>query len=705
MRFKDISDRLAEAERPNKWTTGVSMVDVNQDGLLDIYVCEVGSYLKIEGDNKLYINQGNDESGIPSFKQEAKKFGLDLVGFSTQASFFDYDLDGDLDMYQLNHSVHSNGTFGKSDIRNSSHPLAGDRLMRNDNGRFTDVTQSAGIYNSPLGYGLGIGISDINNDGYPDIYIGNDFHEDDYLYINQGDGTFKESLEQMIRHTSRFSMGNDLADINNDGLIDILSLDMLPRDYQMLKASGGEDSYDVYQYKLKFGYKDQHARNTLQLNRGNNKFSEIGLLSGIAATDWSWSGLVADFDLDGMNDIFVANGIVGRTNDLDYINFISNDAIQYRLEGDMSDDELVLTEKMPKVLIPNYAFKNNGDLTFEDVSSEWGLNQPTFSNGAIYVDLDLDGDLEIVTNNIDQEASIYLNNTLEQTPSANYLKMKFAGPDLNPKGVGVKVTIPFAETTIIRELYPVRGYQSTLSHSLHIGLDSIENVDQIRVEWPDGKAQLLRNVPSNQTILVSYSDASLMEDDNLIRTPQPNPEDISATTGVKFEHRENNFVEFHRESLIPYMISAEGPAYAQGDLNGDGLDDLFFGGAKHQPSYIYIQLANGQFEEQKLQEDSVYEDVDAKIADFDNDGDNDLIVLSGGNEFFGESDYLRPRLYLNGGGGSLQKDVSAFSNLYVNGSKLAIADVDDDNDLDIFIGARVNTTNLWHQATELSDDQ
>ena len=432
LQFQDISGRLEQKNRDNKWTTGVAFIDVNNDGKLDIYVCEVGSYLKIDGENKLYINQGNDDTGLPLFKEEAKKYGLDLVGFSTQAAFLDFDLDGDLDMYQLNHSVHSNGTFGKSDIRSESHPLAGDRLMRNDNGKFVDVTETAGIYNSALGYGLGIGISDINSDGYPDIYVGNDFHEDDYLYINQGDGTFKEQLADMIQHTSRFSMGNDLVDINNDGKIDILSLDMLPRDYDKLKASAGEDNFDVYQYKLKFGYKHQHARNTLQLNRGSGKFSEIGLLSGVAATDWSWSGLVADFDLDGFNDIFIANGIVGRTNDLDYINFISADAIQYRLEGDMTNEELVLTEKMPKVLIPNYAFRNTGNLSFDDVSQEWGLDQSTFSNGAVYVDLDLDGDLDIVTNNIDQEASVYRNNS--SASGHNYLKLRFKGPELNPFG-------------------------------------------------------------------------------------------------------------------------------------------------------------------------------------------------------------------------------------------------------------------------------
>ncbi len=687
MNFQDVSKTLGEVPRANKWATGVTMADVNGDGKLDIYVSEVGAYLGIEGQNRLYINKGNDEKGNPILEEESKKYGLDLVGFGTQAAFFDYDLDHDLDVYILNHSVHSNGTFGRSEIRDESHPLAGDRLMKNENGKFVDVTEESGIYNSPLGYGLGIGISDINSDGYPDIYVGNDFHEDDYLYINNGDGTFRESLGEMIRHTSRFSMGNDLSDINNDGLVDILSLDMLPREYDKLKSSAGEEAYDVYQYKLKYGYKDQFARNTLQLNRGNNKFSEVGLMAGIAATDWSWSGLISDFDLDGYNDLFIANGIKGRTNDLDYINFISNDAIQNRLEGDMTEEELVLTEKMPVVKVPNYAFRNVNGLRFENASAEWGLGKETFSNGAVYADLDLDGDLDLVINNIDQEALIYQNNSKEATNGRNHIALKFQGPPGNRFGVGTKVSIQITDSiTLYKELYPTRGFQSSVPNVLHFGLDSLTKVT-VNVTWPGGRKQKLENVNGNQLLTIDYSnaDSSFIEEESFsIQLAK----DITAETGVEFKHDENDFVEFHREGLIPHMISAEGPAFARGDVNGDGLHDFFLGGAKRQPGYYFIQDADGTFAQVKLMEDSTYEDVDAVWADFNRDGNEDLLILSGGNEFRGNSIYNQPRLYLNRGNGFLERDSTWVPEIYLNGSVLAASDFDRDGDVDVFMGAR-----------------
>ena len=686
-KFEDISQVLKQKDRKNKWTTGVSLVDINTDGKLDIYIGEVGSYEKLEGENKLYVNQGNDENGVPSFKEQAKKYGLDLVGFSTQAAFFDYDLDGDLDMFQLNHSVHANGTFVKATFRDEKHPLSGDKLLRNDGSRFVDVTEEAGIYSSALGYGLGLEVSDINQDGLPDLYIGNDFHEDDYLYINNGDGTFTESLSEYIGHTSRFSMGNDIADINNDGLLDIISLDMLPEEYEKLKASAGEDAYDVYQYKLRFGYQYQHARNTLQLNRGNGKFSEIGLMANVFATDWSWSALFSDFDHDGYNDLFVANGIKGRTNDMDYINFASNDDIQMRLEMGLSEDELELAKKMPTVLIPNYAYRNKGDLTFQEVSDKWGLNQETFSNGALAIDLDLDGDLDIVCNNIDQSASIYRNNTVEKG-SGNFIKVDFKGAEGNPNGIGAKLTIwRTAESApIIQEYYGVQGFQSYAIQGIHFGTDSLEEIHQLNVTWPDGKEETKTNVKVNQKLTFEYSKANDASGDGLQEVQAEPLLAYADEITLDYKHRETDFIEFNREGLIPHMVSAEGPAFAAGDWNSDGVTDLFFGGSKRQEAYIF--LGEGEsFVKLRFEEENIYEDVFALTSDFNDDGKDDLLVLSGGNEWRLGSENLRPRIYLQDESG-LKLASEFLPELSINASKAVLFDADGDGDEDLFIGAR-----------------
>lgn len=690
--FKDITNE-AIGDHVADWSTGVAIADVNGDGRLDIYVSNVGSYLKIQGENKLYINQGNNENGVPQFEEQAEKFGLDLVGFSTQAAFFDYDLDGDLDLYMMNHSVHSNETFDNAEIRHDSHPLAGDRLMRNDDGKFVDVTEEAGIYNSALGYGLGIGISDLNKDGYPDIYIGNDFHEDDYLYINNGDGTFTEKLGDMMPHTSRSSMGNELVDINNDGLTDIFSLDMLPSEYEMLQASAAEDPFRIYNSKLGYGYKHQFSRNTLQLNRGNGKFSDIGLLADVYATDWSWATLGADFNHNGYVDLFVTNGIKGRTNELDYIEFISQDSIQYRLENEVTESDLEYIERMPEEKVPNFMFMNKGGLSFENVTERWGLSGKSFSNGAAYADLDQDGDLDIVVNNVDQKASIYRNNTREQFDRNNYLKIRFNGTEDNQFGVGTKVRIPLEEDNVIfREMYPVRGYQSSVEYAIHVGLDTLETVSKIEVIWPDGKTEILEDVDANQTLMVDYEDAKDKEN--------PKPENNSAQTlfteiteklDIDYKHEENDFIEFNREALIPKMVSREGPALAVADVNDDGRDDFFVGGAKNQPAELYLQQSNGDFKKKEIPEfknDATYEDVDALFGDFDGNGTQDLFVVSGGNEYYGTSEYMLPRLYLNDGEGNFVRNTDAVESIYLTGSAAAKADVDGDGDQDIFVGAR-----------------
>ena len=673
------------------WTTGVAMADVNGDGKLDIYVSQLGDYKNIMGKNQLYINQGNDENGIPQFKEEAGKWGLDLKGFSTQAAFFDYDLDGDLDMYMLNHSVHSNGTYERSDLRGQVHPLAGDKLMRNDGDKFTDVSHDSGIYSSALGYGLGITIADINWDGYPDIYVGNDFHEDDYLYINNGDGTFSEKLGDMIMHTSRFSMGNDVADLNNDGLPDIVSLDMLPADPEKLKASAGEDAFDVYHLKLNYGYKHQYSRNTLQLNLGNGKFSEIALLSGIYATDWSWSSLVADFDLDGYQDIFISNGIKRRMNDLDYINFISNDAIQHRLEGDLTDAELALVEEMPVVKISNYIYRNQGNLKFKDQSHEWGIDHESFSNGAVYVDLDNDGDLDLVTNNIDQPAFIYKNNTIDGKKAAdevNFLKVKFNGKAPNLLGVGAKLVFALETGKIIRENFTTRGFQSTMTPEMIVGLGKQTKIDSLWVIWPDKTFQLLQNVATNQTLIVNQAEAkgnyrfNASSETIFSKTAQP---------GLDYKHQENRYIEFNREPLIPHMSSTEGPHLMVADLNGDGLDDLWLPGAKRVSSSIYLQTENGwkHHYQESFRQDSLAEDIMAENLDVDNDGDIDLIVISGGNEFQKDNAPLRVRVYINDGKANFKRDDQVLPEIHVTGGCISKGDFDQDGHQDIFIGGSV----------------
>lgn len=691
-KFEDITDR-AFADKRNYWSTGVTMVDINGNGKLDIYVSNVGGYLNFEGHNQLFINMGNDESGIPTFQENAAEYGIDFSGLSTQAAFFDYNLNGWLDMYLMNHSIHEFGTYDYSDIRQEHHPLAGDRLYRNDGGFFTDITEEAGIYSSKLGYGLGIGIGDLNQNGYPDIYIGNDFHEDDYLYINNGDGTFSESLEEMIRHTSYSSMGNDLIDINNNGLLDIFSVDMLPEEYEKRQSAAEEDPLDIYNLKLSYGYKHKFSRNTLQLNRGNGKFSEIGMLAGVHATDWSWSALGADFINNGHVDLFVSNGIKRRTNDIDYINFISQEETQNQLRGELTLEDLQLAERAPAVKVPNYMFKNSGSLFFENVSKEWGVNHATFSSGAIYVDLNNNGALDLVVNNVNQPASVLKNLSREKFQESNYLKMKFNGPEGNAFGIGSKITIPMEDGSVMmRELFLSRGFQSAVEPVLHFGLDTLGVVPEVHVRWPDGKVQLLRNVDVNQTLVIEYGDAEALDDENPDHdSPVILFEEITDQLNIPYKHEENSFIEFNREALIPHMVSREGPALAVGDVIGNGLEDFYAGGARRQAGELYIQNEDGTFSQQQVtafKKDREFEDVDAHFADFTGNGFPDLLVVSGGNEYSGTSEYLLPRLYINDGSGNFSRDSDRLPQIYLTGSVAAIGDINENGWLDIFIGAR-----------------
>lgn len=692
--FRDVSAD-AGVEGFKGWTTGVTMADINGDGKLDIYVSYIGDYLIYKGKNQLFINEGNDANGVPKFTDRAMEYGLDLVGFSTQASFFDYDRDGDLDMFMLNHSLHEAGTFAKSHLRKQSHTLAGDRLLRNDNGRFVDVTEGSGIYNSVLGYGLGVVVSDVNLDGWPDIYVGNDFHENDYLYINQANGTFKEVLEQCMNHTSRYTMGVDFADFNNDAFPDLISMDMLPEDPVILKASAAEDSYDVFNFKLAYGYNHQFARNTLQLSNHDGTFSEIGLMAGVAATDWSWSSLFADFDLDGHKDIFVSNGILRRTNDLDYINFISVDSVQMKMKFQMSERELAYIDKMPKIKIPNYLFLNNRDSTFSNKALEWGLDQPSYSNGTTYSDLDNDGDLDLVINNIEDEAFLYENTTIsqdkkEKATQSNFLRIELKGKKGNEWGIGAKVFLYDSAGLQMQECMPTRGYQSSVDPRLVFGTGALKEIDSLLVIWNDGSFQKLTNVKTNRSVMLDQQQAKGNFDYDVFHKTAPLFTKATESLGIPYKHIENRMVEFNREALIPHMFSAEGPASAVGDINGDGRDDLFLGGAKWMPGQLYVQSADGKLQKMKqpvLVQDSTYEDVDAAFFDADGDDDNDLFVVSGGNEFSGQSQFRKPRLYLNDGKGNLSAS-DGIPPVYATGSCVAVNDIDADGDVDLFLGTR-----------------
>jgi hypothetical protein len=713
LHFKDVTNQT-KIPQDGGWSTGVSVVDINNDGLLDIYVCRVGNFEILKGKNQFLICHGIDKNGIPYYEDKAADYGLDFSGFSTQAAFLDYDIDGDLDMFLLNHSVHQNGTFGeRKNFLGTYHPLTGDRLYRNNlstsartegatsfdsssnlEGKFTDVTKKSGINSSAIGYGLGIAISDINLDGYPDIYVGNDFHENDYLYINQQNGTFKEQLTEQIMHTSQFSMGVDIADLNNDAFPEIITVDMLPSDPYILKRSLGEDEYNLFNMKIHYGYNHQYAKNTLQLNRKNGMFSEVAMYSGVFATDWSWAPLFLDFDNDGLKDLFVSNGIPKRLNDMDYVSYISNDEVQGKIKSNQVDEkEMAVINKFPEIKLPNRFFKNKGNAVFDDIEQSLSGNTKTFSNGAVYADLDNDGDLDIVVNNIDEPVLLYENKTTNNS-NASFLQIKLNGSANNKNAIGSRVIVYAKNEVRTYEKYPVKGFQSSMETPLHIGLANTQ-VDSMILIWPDNTYQniLLQNDTSHLTItynqnLPSFDYNTLNKYDSSKTAPVT---DVTSEVGLTFLHEENPFVEFDREPLIPFMVSREGPALAVGDLNSDGLEDVFLGSSKGKKSAVFFQLPNGKFNRStqiNIDKDSTYEDVDAVVIDVNNDSFNDLVIASGGNEYYGNTEYLTPRVYVNDGKGNFNRSQNSFPTLTVTTSCITANDFNNDGSVDFFISGR-----------------
>ncbi len=687
LQFQDISEQ-ARIHDQKTWSTGVTHVDINADGLLDIYVCKAAGYRALNGKNRLYINQGTDENNIPTFKEDAASYGIDFSGLSTQAAFFDYDLDGDLDLFLLNHSVHPNNAYGYGTQREKFDPRSGDRLFRNDQQEFVDVSQEAGLFQGRIGFGLGLAISDLNQDGYPDIYIGNDFYENDYLYVNQKDGTFQEIISkrpEKVGHTSHYAMGNDIADINNDGLTDILSVDMLPRNQETYKTSGLDFPYPIYENYLKNGYAPQYMQNSLLLNLGNTNFSEVGHLTGLSASEWSWGVLLADFDNDGLKDAYISNGIKGATNNMDFVQFISNDIIQKGIDNGMSQKDMSLIDKLPEIKEPNYLYRNLGNLEFKDVTNEWSTPEASYSNGCVYSDLDNDGDLDLVINNVNAPATLLENTTVSDNKSSNYLSLSFKGNPQNPFGIGARI-IAYGDTlSITQENFTTRGYLSAVAPELHIGLGQQQSIDSLKVIWPSGVFQTLKNIAVNQKIVLDHDNA---KGDFYAKQTAPISYLKNVDSIFTYTHKDPATTEFLRNPIVPWANTNAGPHISVSDINNDALEDLFISGAKGQASQLLLQKEQGSFtsvQSSLFAEDSKSEDVSHVFFDANGDTAPDLIVVSGGNEFQ-KGTPLRPRLYLNYNG-QFEKDTTQFKEITLNASKVAAVDFDNDGDMDVTISA------------------
>jgi hypothetical protein len=697
-KFEDISER-AGIFSEGLWSTGVSFTDINGDGLLDIYVCRAADFLAGLRGNQLYINRGD-----LTFEEKAEEYKLASTGFSTHAAFFDYDNDGDLDCYLLSNSNRSGPDYYEiKEQRKRIDVTGGNRIYRNDGNAFTDVTSQTGIYGSIIGFGLGVAISDINKDGWQDVYVSNDFFEKDYLYINKGNGRFEESLEKWISEISMFSMGADIADINNDGYPEIYVTDMLPEEETRIKSKTRFETWEKYQSNVKNGYYHQFLRNVLQLNRGplyrgkgdpaEFHFSEISRLAGVQASDWSWGALIADLNNDGFKDVFVSNGIYKDVTDQDFIQFIANSFEASKLAKKQRTSKKELIDLIPSQRLSNYAYCNNGDLTFTNKAKEWGLDKHSFSNGSAYADLDNDGDLDLVTNNINAPAAIYRNNSTDLLPDNKFITIEFRGEGKNPFGVGTKVTVYHDHTLAYQEVAPARGFQSSVDNRLHFGLGKVRKIDSVLVDWPDGKESVLKGINPNQTIIAKQSEALFRSDNRAL------PKRMTFTApgdnyGIDFEHKEEDYVDFNFDKLIFYMHSTQGPRMTMGDVNADGREDLYIGGAKGQPGGLFLQTPSGRFKRNNLpafEKDKLSEDTDCQFFDANGDGRLDLYVCSGSSEFAANSPALMDRIYINESNGNLVRAPKPFLSAKGPGGSSCVSatDFDQDGDLDLFVGMRL----------------
>jgi len=686
-KFKDITDQAAPGlgGRKDGWKTGATMADVNGDGLLDIYVCYSGKKAEDVRRNQLFINLGNNK-----FQEEAKSYGLDDPGYSTQAAFFDYDNDGDLDMFLLNHNIKKIDNMEFASHKNEVDALAGNKLFQNDNGHFTDVSKTAGIVQSPLTFGLGIAVADINKDGWQDIYVTNDYNEPDYLYLNNKNGTFNDHSKQMLRHHSHFSMGVDIADFNNDTQPDIFTLDMLPADNHRQKSLQLQENYETFELLRQQELYPQYMRNMLHLNNGDGTFSEIGQLAGVSKTDWSWCPLIADFDNDGYKDIYISNGYLRDYTNKDFLRYWGD----YKIKKAMAKEPFLLMDlvtAMPSTSVPDYIFKNEHNLTFSNKQQEWGLNQTNMSNGAIYADLDNDGDLDLVVNTINQPASIYRNHSTDVHHTA-YLGLKLQGTDKNTQAVGAKVFVYTPGQVQYQEVNPNRGYLSCVSTVLNFGLGTNQKVDSVRVIWPNQTSQLLTGVKANQLLQLTGKPASKP----VAKAATATPKQVFKPSAPLFDFKPEEVAlnDFKRQLLMLFMYSKTAPVMVKADVNKDGLDDLFVSGAKDEVGKLYLQQPGAKFVEAPLgRTTSLPTGTVAAAAFFDATGDGypDLYVAKGGYSLYeaGQDD-LQDEFYLNDGKGHFTLSATALPQLNT-GSKSCVraADADNDGDIDIFVGGRV----------------